>query len=174
MRWLKPVASLLAGLLLFDLLLNLPALSAASPAASLLAPSIDLLVMAAACLGIRQAAERSRRGLRIAVSLLAGLLLAYGIGARFGFDVVAHLFGDGNGIRIAASCVASAIIAAAALLAAYLFSGLLMRGFAPPLIPNVFLLVIALCVILQVVSGLRVFAPSVVPRIIKAIASAIK
>jgi hypothetical protein len=56
MQAAKSLPGLVAGLLFFDLLINLPGFSTASPVASLLAPSIDLLVVSAALVGIAQAA----------------------------------------------------------------------------------------------------------------------
>lgn len=166
----RALPGLAAGLILFDLLLNLPGLDTVAPAASLLVPSLDLLLVGALCIGIAQAGESSRRGLRIAASLLVLFLMAYGAARRFGFSAAFHLFGV-TGLQVAASCVISLIAAAAAGAACFFLSGLLVRGFAPAIVRSVFVLVIALCAVLQVLAGPHLFAPSIVPRIISDIAA---
>ncbi len=169
----RALPGLLAGLILFDILLNLPGLRTAAPVASLLVPSIDLLVVGALCAGIAQAGESSRQGLRIAISAFAALLLVYATGGRFGFGIAFHLFGTA-GILVAASCVASLLAVALAGAAGYLLTGLLVRGFAAPLVRSIFVLVIALCAVLQVLVGRHVFAPSVIPRIVRDIAAQLR
>ncbi|MGD0726699.1 MAG: hypothetical protein ABSB63_14200 [Spirochaetia bacterium] len=47
----RGIAGLIVGLLLFDLLVNLPGWSPGAPVSSLLAPSVDLLLVAAALMG---------------------------------------------------------------------------------------------------------------------------
>jgi hypothetical protein len=170
-QWLKAVIRLLAGLLLFDLLLNLPGLDPSSPAASLLAPSIDLLIVAAVCLGAVRSAEASRRVPRIVAAAAVVLLMACALGERFGYDVFAKLFGTGAGAG--GSAVASLLVsiagAAAVFVAAYLISSLVVAGFGTTIVQNVFLLLVAASVIVQVLVGARVFVPSVVPRVIQTV-----
>ncbi len=79
MRPARGLASLVTGLLLLDLLVNVPAFSAAAPAGSLLVPSIDLLVLVAACMGIAQAGAPARRSLRIGLAVLAVGLTSAGL-----------------------------------------------------------------------------------------------
>jgi len=162
----RALVRLVAGLLLLDILLNLPAISSPAPLVPLLAPSIDLLVLVAACMGIAQAGERARRPLRIGLAVLAVALLAAAAGLRFGWDAAGRLFGPGQAMTAAAGWAASALIAAAAGLAAFLLFGLIIQGLEAPLVRGVLLLVIALCAVLQVVSGRRVFTASVIPRLI--------
>ncbi len=171
MRAARPLPGLLAGLVAFDLLLNLPGFSTASPAASLLAPSIDLLVITAACMGTAQTGQRARQGLGIVVTIAAVLLIASRTGARFGFDVGLRLVAPGTAVGTAASCLLSLAILAAAAGVSYLLVGLLVRGFAPPITRSVVLLLIALLAVLQVLTGRRLFSASVIPRIVSDIGS---
>ena len=165
MRSARALPALLAGLFLFDILVNLPGFDPASPIGSLLFPSIDLLVLAAACMGIAQAGERARLPLRIAVGVLALILVSCSAGVRFGFDAGAHLYGDGSLSRLAGWMVTVLVMAAAGG-AAFLLSGLLVAGLRPPITRSILLLVVALAVVLQVVSGRRLFSGSVIPRLI--------
>jgi hypothetical protein len=168
MRPARGAAELFAGLLLFDVLVNLPGLSLSSPFSSLLVPSIDLLVIAAACMAIAQAGEPARVPLRIALGVLAVFLVSAGAGLRFGFNVPSRLLGSGGAAAgvAAAGWALSILILAAAGAAAYVISGLLVRGFQPALIRSVMLLVISLAAVMQVVSGRRIFSASVIPRLI--------
>jgi hypothetical protein len=170
MQAMRGIPGLLAGFILFDVLLNLPGLSTAAPIASLVIPSIDLLVVGALCVGIAQARESSRLGLRIAASLLVLVLLVYAAGSRLGLSAAFHLFGD-SGLRVALSSIATLAVVAGAAAMSFFLSGLLVRGFATTLVSSVFVLAIALCAVLQVLAGRHVFAPSIVPRIISDIAA---
>jgi hypothetical protein len=159
-----------SGLLLLDLLVNLPAFSAAAPLRSLLAPSIDLLVLVAASMAIAQAGPPARRPLRIGLAVLAAGLLAAAAGLRFGWDAGARLLGGpGLAMTAAAGWAVTVLIAAAAAVAAFLVSGLVVRGLEPRLVRSALLLVIALAAVLQAVSGRRVFTSSVIPRLISLI-----
>ena len=162
----RTLAGLLAGLVLLDIVLNLPTLAPGRLAGSLLVPSIDLLVIVAACIGIAQAAESSRRGLRVAAAVLAVFLMAWKTGARFGFDLPWRLFGSGA-LLGAAGCAVSAAAVGVAGLAAFLLTGLLVRGFVTGVARSIAVLVIAAAAVLQVLLGRTVFAPSIVPRIIR-------
>jgi len=162
----RTAAGLAAGLLLVDLLLNLPALAPSAPVGSLLAPSVDFLVMVAACMGAAQAGEPARRPLRIALAVLAAGLTAASAGLRFGWSAGGHLFGSGSAMTAAASWALSVLMFAAAGFAAYLVCGLVVRGVQPRLVRSVVLLVIALAAVLQVVSGKKLFTASVIPRLI--------
>jgi hypothetical protein len=165
MRSPRVIVGLLAGLLLLDLLVNLPGFRPAAPVASLLLPSIDLLVLAAACMGTAQAGERARLPLRIVVSVLAVILVACSAGLRFGFDAGAHLF-EGGAIATIAGWTVSLLLLATAGAAAFLLTGLLVGGLEAPIARSVFLLLVSLAAVLQVVSGRRLFAGSVIPRLI--------
>jgi len=166
MRTVRAVPGLLAGLLLLDLLVNLPGFSPSSPIVSLLAPTIDLLVIVAACMGIAQAGDDPRLPLRIGVSILAVALAACAAGLRFGFDMAPRLFGAGSVLRVTAGWAVSVGILAGAGCIAFLLSGMLIAGLQPPVVRSVMLLVIALGAVLQVVSGRRLFGASVIPRLI--------
>jgi hypothetical protein len=166
----RALPGLLAGLVLLDLLMNLPVLAPASAAGSLLVPSIDLLVIVAACIGIAQAGEGSRVPLRVAAAVLAVLLVAWKTGTRFGFDLPWRLFGDGTALA-AAGCLVSFAALAAVGVAVFLLSGLLVRAFVTGMARSIALLVIAAAAVTQVLLGRTVFAASIVPRIIRDVGS---
>jgi hypothetical protein len=159
----------MAGLLLLDVLLNVPLFSPWSPAGSLLAPSIDLLVLAACCMGIAQTGGPTRRSLRIGLAVLAAVLVACEAGLRFGWGAGGHLLGSGPAMRAAASWVACLLLAAAVGLAGFALSGPTVRGLEAPLARSLLLLAVSLATILQVVSGRRLFTASVIPRLISLI-----
>lgn len=163
------LAGLIAGLLLLDLLINLPGWSSAAPVASALAPSVDLLLVAAALMGAATASPGPRLGVRIVVCVLVVFLLGYTAGTRFGFDVSFRLFGGNSAVRLAAGGLLCAAAGAAAAGLAWLFSRLVIHGFSHVVTRSVFLAVAALLTVLQVVSGRHVFTPSEVPRIVRAI-----
>jgi len=163
---LQKFCGLVAGLLLLDLLVNLPAFVPAAPVRSALAPSIDLLVLVAACMGISQAGDGARRPLRIGLGVLAAALAAAAAGLRFGWDAGGRLFGDGQAMAAAAGWAACVLLAAAGAFAAFLVSGLVVRGVEARVIRSAVLLVIALAAVLQVVTGKRLFTASVIPRLI--------
>jgi hypothetical protein len=169
--WLKAALRLLAGALAFDLLLNLPRLAPGALAASLLQPSVDLLVMAGVCM------TGARSGGRVAARVAAGVavivLAACAFGERFGWDIFLRLFGVG-GMAAALSVLACSAAAAAVFLAGYWAGGLTAAGFADLVVRNVFLLAAALAVVAQVLTRVSVFSPSVVPRAIRAIGALMK
>jgi len=171
MRSPRATLALLAGLFLFDILVNLPGFVPSSPVASLLVPSIDLLVIAAACMGIAQAGERARMPLRIALSVLALFLVACSAGLRFGLDAGARLFGGGAFPQVAAGWAVSFVLLAAAGAASFFLSGLLVGGLQQPISRSILLLVVCLAAVLQVVSGRRLFTASVIPRLIALVGS---
>jgi hypothetical protein len=162
---LRGIAGLIGGLLLFDLLINLPGWSPAAPVSSLLAPSVDLLLVAAALLGAATAGRGPRIFIRIAVCLLLVFLLGYATGTRFGFDLAFRLLGRGSAVLFLAGCLLSTAAVAAAAGLAWLFSLLVTRGFSHLVTRSVFLAVVALLTILQVVSGKHIFTPSEIPRL---------
>jgi hypothetical protein len=164
MRLSRTLPGLLAGLLLFDLLVNLPRFSPVTPVVSLLAPTIDLLVVVAACMGIAQAGPRG--ALRVAVSVLVVALAACGAGLRFGFDIAPRVFGGGSPAAMAAGWAVCAAACAAVFVISFLVSGLILDGLQSAIVRSVMLMVIAAGAVLQVVSGRRLFGPSVIPRLI--------
>ena len=163
------LAGLTAGLILFDLLINLPGWSFAAPVSSLLAPSVDLLLVAAALMGAATASPGPRLGVRIVVCVLLVFLLGYAAGTRFGFDIAFRLFGGNSAVLFAAGCVLSAAAVAAAAGLAWLFSRLVIHGFSHIVTRSVFLAVVALLTVLQVISGKHIFMPSEIPRIVRTI-----
>jgi hypothetical protein len=165
MSALKSAARLVAGLFAFDLLVNLPGLSTAHPVASLLLPSIDLLVAAAALWGAAQAGDRGRRTLRIVICALLLLLLAAETALRFGIDIPLHMFGW----PAAAGCIVALLIVAAVAAVAWLSSGLVVRGFESAIVRNVFLVVVAALAVLQAVARYHLFASSALPRLFRAL-----
>jgi hypothetical protein len=165
-RSLRGVAGLLAGLLLLDVVVNLPAFSPSAPAGSLLAPSIDLLVLVAVCMGIAQAGQGPHRALRAGFAVLTVVLMASAAGLRFGWDAGGRLFGQGLAMRAAAGWAVSVLAAAAVGFAVFELSGLLIHGLEPPLFRSFLLAVISLAAVLQVVSGRKVFTGSVIPKLV--------
>lgn len=168
----SPVLGLLAGILLFDLLINIPAFSPASPVLSLLAPSLDLLVALALLFAVSQAASGWRTGLVAAVSLLVALLLGLEALDRVGLGVAARMVREGPALRTAALAAGGLVALGAAGIAAFFLSRLVIPGFADPVLRSLFLAAAAVCAVLQALAGLHVFAPSVIPRIVKALSSA--
>ena len=167
MRVPRSLPGLLAGFLVFDVLVNLPGFLPAFPVGSLILPSIDLLVVAAALLGVAQAGERARVPLRIVTCGLLVLLLAWETAARFGPDIALRLFGEGTAALIARSCAVSLAVVIAAAGVAWIASGQLLQAFSSPMVRSAFLVVVALCAVLQVVARHRIFAPSAIPRLVR-------
>ena len=165
----RSLAGLLAGLLLFDVLVNLPGFSSGHPIGSLLAPSIDLLVTAAILWGAAQAGEGARVPLRIVVCGLLIVLLGIETARRFGADL-----GGGSWMGAAAGCLLCLAAAAAVAFLSYLGSGLVVRGFSSVMIRSVFLVAVALLAVLQVVTAHRVFGPSEIPRLFRDAFSAVR
>jgi hypothetical protein len=156
-------------LFLFDLLINLPGWSPAAPVSSALAPSVDLLLVAAALMGAATAGRGPRIFIRIAACVLLVFLLGYATGARFGFDIAFRLIGGSSAVRLAAGCLLSAAAVAAAAGLAWLFSRLVIHGFSHIVTRSVFLAVVALLTVFQVVSGRHIFMPSEIPRLARTI-----
>jgi hypothetical protein len=163
----RSLPGLVAGLLLLDILVNLPGFSSAHPVGSLLAPSIDLLVVAAVLWGAAQAGERARVPLRIIVCALLVILLGLETAVRFGADIPLRLLGTGSWALAAAGCLVSLTVAAAAGFSAYLCSGLVTRAFSSVMVRSVFLAVVAAGAVLQVVTGHRLFEASEIPRLLR-------
>jgi hypothetical protein len=168
----RSLLGLLAGLLLFDVLVNLPGFSLARPIGSLLAPSIDLLVVAAALFGVAQAGERGRVPLRIIICGLLLVLLCLETLVRFGADIPPQLLGGGTWLLATAGCLLCLLVVAAVAFSAYLGSGVVVRGFSSVVVRSVFLAVVAASAVLQVVAGHRLFVPSGLPRLFRAAFSA--
>ena len=170
----RSLAGLLAGLLLFDVLVNLPGFSSTHPIGSLLAPSIDLLVAAAILWGAAQAGEGARVPLRIVVCGLLIVLLGLETARRFGADLPLRLLGGGSWVRAAAGCLLCLAAAASVAFLSYLGSGLVVWGFSSVMIRSVFLVAVALLAVLQVVTAHRVFGPSEIPRLFRDAFSAVR
>jgi hypothetical protein len=142
---------LLAGIVAFDILLNIPGVSGVSPVLSLLAPSIDLLVVLAILMSASYATRRVRIGFAVAVALLVALFAGWEAFGRWGQRAGAALV---------------VILAAAALVAggaSFFLSRLVLRGFSDATLRSVFLLTAAGCAMMQALLGVRIFSPSVVP-----------
>ncbi len=172
MKSARLAAGAVAGLLVLDLLLNLPGISAGSVAASLLVPSIDLLVVGAILFMAAQSPAGARRTLRMVAVAVLLVLACYEVASRFGVASPAALFGTGTAARVA-SCAVSLVILAAGFVAAWLAAGLVLRGIETPVLRNGFIALVALVAIVHVVSGGRVLAQSVVPRMVRDIAALI-
>lgn len=185
MRRATTVIRLLAGLLFFDLLLNGAGFDPGSVVSTLLRPSLDLLVVAAALLVAAQADARPASGARagadarsgsgaghrvirgIVCLFVAGIAL-HTLGRRFGLAAVVMPFGSAG--AAAAAGWALVVVGAAILVGlAWVAGGLVVRGFATVAVRSVFLLAIAMMAVVHVLAGNRVFAPSELPRIVREI-----
>jgi hypothetical protein len=173
MHHARTYAGLCTGLLLLDLLLNCAGFSPSAPVGSLLLPSIDLLVAAAAFLGIAQAGTEGRRFLLALVCTLVVALAVYRAGTRFGFAVGLRAFG-GAGWALVAGWVLTILCCAAGLAIAWVAGRLVVNGFASGITRSVFLLVVAVLAVVHVLSGNHVFLPSIIPRIVRDIAAAFR
>ena len=160
----RSLPGLAAGLLLFDLLINLPGFAPAAPIASLIVPAIDLLVVCAALVGISQAGQGARTALRIVVAVLLAALLGYQAAARFGLDAIFRTLGGGHPGAGYAVGVA-AFLGAAAL--AWVASGPVLRGFSFAIVRSLFIVAVALVAVLQVVTRGRILEPSAFPRLFR-------
>ncbi len=171
------VLGLLGGLLLLDVLLDLPGFTANAVVGSLLAPSIDLLVVCAILVTGAQAGESGRRPLRIVALAVLLLLGLYSAGKRFGLEAALLLFGTTprgtveGWVAEAASCLVSLLFLAAAAALGWIATGLVVRGLETRLARSLFIALVAITAILQVVTGNRVLSPSAVPRIARDIAA---
>jgi len=162
----RAAVGLVSGLVLLDLLVNIPAFAPGAPVRSLLVPSIDFLVVVAACMGVAQAGESARQPLGIALAVLAVGLATANAGLRFGWDAGGRLFGSVPAMTAAAGWALCVLAAVAAGFAAFFICALVVRGMQPRLVRSVVLLAIALAAVLQVASGQRLFSASVIPRLI--------
>ena len=151
------IAGLVIGLLVLDLLLDLPGFIAAPSAFSLLAPSLDLLVVSAILAVGARPGEGGRGVLRVVAAAALLLFAVYDAGTRFG---VAELLRPLSLLAIAAAAAV-----------AWLSARLVLGGFQTGLARSVFIIVVAAAALLQVVTGNRVLAPSVVPRMARDIAA---
>jgi len=160
---------LLAGALIFDVLIDLPAFSEAAPVSSLLGPSLDLLVVMALLLMVSSAAPRARTGLAIAVSIFLAILLGWKAVDRLGPSEVAQFFTGASPLGMAALSAGGIVVLAAAAAAAFVASRLVLRGFEDAALRNVFLAAAAVCAVTQALTGLPVFSASEIPRIVREI-----
>jgi hypothetical protein len=150
-----------AGLLGLDIVMNLAGLritgTAGGIAASILQPSIDLLVILAALMGIPRTGDTARAPLRVAVGVLAMVLVGLRAAERFAWSPPGG----------AAGWIGLAAAAAACGAAVYALAGLVLRGFANGLVRAVTLLLIALGAVGQVLLSRVIFTPSIVPRLVR-------
>ncbi len=159
----------MAGLLLFDVLINLPGLARGLSVLSLFPPSIDLLVVCAALLGAARAGERARVALRIVVSVLLAAMLLYEARAWFGLGTGGPVGPWGQG---AVGAVVGVAAGAAAAALSFLCAGPILKGFAWPLVQAILLVVVAMLAVAQVATGNRVLSPSEIPRIVRDVGEA--
>jgi hypothetical protein len=150
MRAALRAPGLLAGMVAFDILMNLPGVSAASPLLSLLAPSIDLLVVLAILMSAAYGNQRVRAGFAVAVAFLLAVFIGWQAYRRWGEPAVGRTM-----------VLGAATLAAGA--GAFFLSKLVLRGFTDATLRNLFLLAAACCAIAQALLGVRIFSPSVVP-----------
>jgi len=145
---------LLAGIAGFDILLNLPCFSGASPMASLLAPSLDLLVVLALLMTAALVTQRAYRGFAVAVALLVAFHVGWQAYRRWGAPPAAGRI-TLLGLTVVGVGVAS-----------FFLSKLVLRGFSVATLRSLFLLAAACCAIIQALLGVRVFSSSIVPRML--------
>jgi hypothetical protein len=147
-------AGLLAGMAAFNILLNIHGFSWASPVASLLDPSVDLLVLMAILMTAALVNQRAHVGFAVGVAVLLALYVGWQVFQRWGAPLAAG--------RIA-------LIGLAALVAgvvSFFLSRLVVRGFDDATLRSLFLLAAACCVIIQALLGVRIFSSSVVPGLL--------
>ncbi len=154
MQATRPVPGLLAGIVLFDILLNLPAFSPASPVASLLAPSLDLLVAVAFLLTVARSSPGVRTGFAVGLALLAGPVIGIGAFLRWGPP------------SLAAGPAAAA--------ASFFLARLLYPGLADRLLRSLVLLAAATCAVIQALLGVRIFGPSAAAAAIRAVSQGLQ
>ena len=142
---------LLAGMAAFDILMNLPGVSPSSPVLSLLAPSIDLLVVLAVLMSAAYGSQRVRTGVAAAVAILLAMFVGWQAFQRWGASA-----GTGRVIILAAAAVCAGG-------ASFFLARLVLRAFGDAMLRAAFLLVAACCAITQALLGVRIFSPSVLP-----------
>ncbi len=143
-------------MLILDLLLNAPAFDAAAPAASLLRPSLDLMLLLGALVIIAQVPQAAQAWLCIALVVPALVLIGFTAAAWAGPVAV----------FLRAHVALAVVLLAAAAAAAWLAFALVLRGLAVPLLRNGLLLAVSFLAILQITMRLPVFRQSVIPRLI--------
>ncbi|HTP58450.1 MAG TPA: hypothetical protein VMM82_05990 [Spirochaetia bacterium] len=148
------LGGLLAGMVAFDVIMNFPGVSASSPVLSLLAPSIDLLVVLAILLSASYAAQGVRTGFAAGVALLVAVVVGWQAWRRWGAPPEAG--------RIVVLSLSTLCAGAAS----FFLSRLVLRGFGSAMLRNLFFLAAACGAVVQALLGVRVFSPSVVPVIL--------
>ena len=148
------LAGLLAGMAGFDVIMNIPSVSASSPVISLLAPSIDLLIV----LAILMTASYARPGARTGVAAVVGIAVAVFFGwmawRRWGSPPAAART---IGLGLSALCAGAA---------SFFLSRLVLRAFRSATLRNVFFLAAACGAVVQALLGVRVFSASVIPSLL--------
>jgi len=159
----------LAGVVLLDILVDLPGFSPAAPVASLLSPSLDLLIVLAVLMSAARGGPGLRAGFAAAVAAFMGLSIGLRAYLRWGAPEATRFLAAGAVFPIVLLGLAAVIAAALAGIASFLLSRLLYRGLAHAVLRSLFLLVAACCAVIQALAGVRIFAPSSVPGILRAI-----
>ena len=142
---------LLAGIAGFDILMNLPCFSRVSPVATLLAPSVDLLVVLALLMTVTLVTQHASWGFAVAVALLVAFYVGWQAYRRWGVPpAVGQITLLGSGV------VGVGV-------ASFFLSKLVLRGFSNATLRSLVLLAAACCALIQALLGVRVFSSSMVP-----------
>ena len=148
------LAVLLAAMAALDVIMNIPGISASSAVVSLLAPSIDLLIV----LAILMSASYARQGVRNGAAVGVGLLIA----AFFGWQAWRRWGAPPEAWRI---LVISASTLCAGV-ASFFLSRLVLSGFRSAILRNAFFLAAACGAVVQAMLGVRIFSASVIPSLL--------
>jgi hypothetical protein len=147
---------LIGGMLVIDLVLNAAVFDPASPFASLLRPSLDLMLLLASLVLIAQAGARTRLWLR--GGLVAPALLMIAAAAATGPGPVAVFLTARLPLAGLALVVAGALC--------FLAFGLVIQGLASVMLRNAFLLAVSFLAVLQITSRLTIFRHSAAAQLI--------
>ncbi len=150
----RSAPGLLAGIVLFDILINLPAFSPAVPVSSLLAPSLDLLVVVALLMTVARAGPGVRAGCAVGLAILLGA--AVGVQAYLRWGAPSLACGPAAGA------------------ASFFLTRLLYPGLADSLLRSLVLLAAALCAVIQALLGVRVFGPSAAAGVLRMITGGLR
>lgn len=155
-RTARTVPLLIAGMLIIDLVLNAAVFDPASPFASLLRPSLDLMLLLASLVLIAQAGARTRPWLRGGLVVPALLMIA--AAAATGPGPVAVFLTARLPLAVLALAAAGALC--------FLAFGFVIQGLTSVMLRNAFLLAVSFLAVLQITSRLAIFRQSAAARLI--------
>jgi hypothetical protein len=165
----RSLPGFLAGIVLFDIIINLPGFSPASPFASLLSPSLDLLVVLAVFLTAARGGSGVRTGFAVGVAVLVGLTVGLRGYLRWGAPEAGRFLAAGAVLPLIGLGGAGLGAAGLSGLASFFLSRPVYRGLADVILRSLFILAVACCTVVQALLGARIFAPSGVPGMLRVI-----